>query len=69
VPKLRRFRAVQFKLPDGQPMLLQMGIDSGQLISGVLGSLALRYRCVPPLPPKIQCVIAGCRIRMQLIKS
>ena len=38
--------AVQVTLPDGHPMLLKMGIHSGELASGVIGSLALRYRCL-----------------------
>ncbi|KAK9819976.1 hypothetical protein WJX72_004717 [[Myrmecia] bisecta] len=32
------------KLPDGRPLRMQMGLHSGEVASGVIGSLALRYR-------------------------
>lgn len=32
-------------LPTGQPLQLQMGLHSGQLVTGVVGNLALKYGC------------------------
>ena len=30
-------------LPTGRPLQLQMGLHSGQLVTGVVGNLALKY--------------------------
>ena len=38
---------LQVKLPNGQPLQVQMGMHTGECTTGVVGSLALKYRWVP----------------------
>ncbi len=38
--------AASMAMPNGRPLQLQMGLHTGQVVTGVVGNLALKYGCV-----------------------